>query len=844
MIKNEKIIPAGRFSLHNITIICLLLILSACGGGGSSSSESGSSATYSVSGTITASDEVAFDSDTNDPDASYSSNDTFTVAQEISAPVTIGGYVNRAGSGATGRSYTSGDTKDFYQVVLAADQVISLQFSTSSRANLDLYVYDSNGDIYDTSLGIRNSTESIQVEDDDNYYIEVRAISGAAIYTLEIGQSSSSTTADQLHLSDDFLPGELIVNYRNTSVAMSATSSPTSLGLETKAGAPGRPMRLSIKSDTDRNAMFNRLGVQRSAASLTSGITNSTAQQRLDTITLVQSLRQRSDIESADLNYRRYSTAVPNDYYYSRQQTWNYEMIGLPEAWDTTTGSDDVIVAVIDTGVLFDHPDLEGRLLDGYDFIKDTGSSNDGDGIDDDPSDPGDSTIAGESSFHGTQISGIIAANTNNSIGVAGINWSAKIMPLRTLGLDGGTSYDIMQAVRYAAGLSNDSGEVPDTPADIINLSLGGTGYSESEQALYSQVQSAGIIVVAAAGNYGTSVQTYPAAYDGVFSVSAVDANGDLASYSSYGSTIDVAAPGGDDFDYVYSTNGDDSSGTIETIYAGMQGTSVATPHVSGVAALVKALRPDLTSDDFDALLRNNLITTDLGDSGRDDEYGYGLIDAASAVSWAASTSSTIPTTLITDPGSLVFGTSSSSLTIELSASGSEDIGSLSFATSEDWLTITATDIDSEGLGTYSVTVDRSDLTPGSYSGTITFTSSESDITAVDVSVSMLVASTSTSIDGGYHHIYLLDPETEEIEYETSGEFSAGELAYSFSEVATGTYLIYAGTDSDNDGTITDEGESIGAYLSTSFLQSFSVSEDVEGLDFSVEFSDIWHWFE
>ncbi len=842
---NNTQIPANpKYFFRCFATIILLLLLSACGGGSSSSSESGEAVTYTVSGSITASDDIAFDSDTNDPDANYSSNDTFTAAQEISAPITVGGYVNRAGSGPSGRSYSSGDTKDFYQVVLSADQVISLQFSTSSRANLDLYVYDSNYDIYDTSTGTRNSTEAIQVNDDDIYFIEVRASSGAAIYTLEVGQSSYSPTASQLHFSDDFVPGELIVNYSDSNVAMSASSSPASLGLETKAGAPGRPMRLSIKSSTDRNSMFNRLGVQRSAASLSSGITNSTAQERLDTISLVQTLRSRSDIESADLNYRRYSTAVPNDYYYSTNQTWNSEMIGLPEAWDTTTGSDDVIVAVVDTGVLFDHPDLEGRLLDGYDFIKDTSSSNDGDGIDDDPSDPGDSTIAGESSFHGTQIAGIIAANTNNSIGVAGINWSGKIMPLRTLGLDGGTSYDIMQAVRYAAGLSNDSGEVPDTPADIINLSLGGTGYSESEQALYSQVQSAGIIVVAAAGNYGSSVQTYPAAYDGVFSVSAVDANGDLASYSSYGSTIDVAAPGGDDFDYVYSTNGDDSSGTIETIYAGMQGTSVATPHVSGVAALVKALRPDLTSDDFDALLRNNLITTDLGDSGRDDEYGYGLIDAASAVSWAASTSSTIPTTLITDPGSLVFGTSSFSLTIELSASGSEDVGSLSFSTSEVWLTITATDIDSEGLGTYSVTVDRSDLTPGSYSGTITFTSSESDIAAVDVSVSMLVASTSTSIDGGYHHIYLLDPETEEIEYETSGEFSAGELAYSFSEVSTGTYLIYAGTDVDNDGTITDEGESIGAYLSTSFLQSFSVSEDVEGLDFSVEFSDIWHWFE
>ncbi len=838
--KNEK--PhQSHGMLQRFFILILLIILTSCGGGGGSS-DSGSSS-YSVSGTISATSAIAFDSDTNDPDAEYSSNNTTDTAQVLAVPVTVGGYVNQPASGSTGRSYNSGDISDFYLVTLAAEQVISLEFSTASRADLDLFVYYSNGELYDSSEGLFSSTETIQVTDAGDYYIEVLAYSGAANYQLSIGQSVYNPGAEELHLSDDFVPGELIVNYATGINLASAVSSPAKLGLETKAGAAGRPMRLSFNSSSDRGQIFEQLGATRKAASIASSVSDTPVQKRLDTLALVKVLGQRSDIASADLNYRRYHSAIPNDPAYSDYQAWNYELIGIPEAWDTTTGSDDVIVAVIDTGALLDHPDLDGRLISGYDFISDSSSSNDGDGIDSDPSDPGDSTVAGESSFHGTQVSGIIGATTNNATGVSGITWSGKIMPLRTLGIDGGTSYDIIQAVRYAAGLSNDSGTLPDTPADIINLSLGGTGYSESEQDLYTQLQNSGIIVIASAGNYGSSIQSYPAAYDGVFSVSAVDADGNLASYSSYGSSIDVAAPGGDDLDYVYSTNGDDSKGSIEPDYAGMQGTSVSAPHVTGVAALIKALRPELTSNDFDSLLRNGLITTDLGNSGRDDDYGYGLIDAASAVAWAAGTE-TLPTTLISDPGSLLFGISGTSSTIEVSASGTDDVGTISVSSSEDWLSISATSIDSDGLGTYRATVDRTDLASGSYSATLTFASSQSDIAAVTVNVSMLVATTDTSIDGGYHHIYLLDPASEEVAYETGGAFANGEISYNFPSVASGTYLIYAGTDFDNDDSMSDEGESIGAYLSTSQLQTVRVTEDVEDLDFSVQFSEIWHRWE
>ncbi len=249
---------------------------------------------------------------------------------------------------------------------------------------------------------------------------------------------------------------------------------------------------------------------------------------------------------------------------------------------------------------------------------------------------------SGGSSFHGTHVAGTIAAHTNNALGVAGVGWdSARIMPLRAIGVGGGVSWDIIQAVRYAAGLPNDSGTVPERPADIINLSLGGDVYSEVEEAIFQEVIAKGVIVVAAAGNAANSEPSYPAAYNGVISVSAVDYLSSPTYYSNFGPQIDVAAPGGDNSvdlngdgypDGVWSTMGNDASGQIEMVYRPLQGTSMAAPHVAGVAALMKGLWPAMDPNAFNALLVGGAITDDLGQPGRDDRYGHGLINAQKAL--------------------------------------------------------------------------------------------------------------------------------------------------------------------------------------------------------------------
>jgi len=346
------------------------------------------------------------------------------------------------------------------------------------------------------------------------------------------------------------------------------------------------------------------------------------------------------------------ASSVPNDTRFADQWHYGYtpgsaEGINLEQAWDITTGVAGTVVAVIDTGIR-PHGDLAGRILPGYDFIHDAPTSNDGDGRDADPSDPGDWTSFGlcyagspalKSSWHGTHVSGTIAANSNNNSDVAGVNWAAGILPVRVLGTCGGWSSDIADGMRWASGLPVPGAPPNSNPADVLNLSLGGSGAcSLTYQNALNDIAAAGVVVVVAAGNSADDASGYrPGNCEHVITVAATDRTGDMSWYSNYGSTIEISAPGGD-------TSGSSSNGVLSTLNAGTQGpgadalafyqgTSMATPHVAGLVSLMLGVKPDLTPDQVLAILQATARNFPAGSSCDTSFCGAGIADAFAALS-------------------------------------------------------------------------------------------------------------------------------------------------------------------------------------------------------------------
>jgi serine protease len=823
-----------------------------------------SHAQFTVSGTISAAAGTSMDSDVNDPNAPFLQNDTTGSSQLIVAPASVGGYVNSPGAGPAGRSKFSGDTVDAFRTFLAEGFIVTLSIAEQDAVvhDLDLLLLDAgdpSNPVVASSLGTER-VESVTVPADGEYFVVVTisptATEAATNYLLVLGLEPSASQASEagLSLEYEFAPSQTIVRFRENAQASAAAPSlperAVALGLRGLAGGAGRQMLFELGVGRERARAMGAMMSGAARARVEAWMPKDPAtREKLETIWLIKKLRSRGDVTIAEPNYRRHPTVIPNDEFYPIQ--WHYPRINLPEAWESTTGSPDTIVAVIDTGVLRNHPDLQGSLPSavgsGYDFIRLPSISADGDGIDPFWDDPGDGG-GNPSSFHGTHVSGTIAAATNNFTGVSGINWNATIMPLRVLGVGGGFSYDIQQAVRYAAGLPNDSGTVPPQRADVMNLSLGGGGSSLSEQQTYLEARNEGVIIVAAAGNDDSQIPSYPAAYDGVVSVSATDYVNNRAQYSNFGATIDVAAPGGEIpadvngdgyVDGVLSTLGEDIGPGIEFIYRFYQGTSMASPHVAGVASLMKGIDPDLTPDEFDMMLAAGELTTDLGSPGRDDEFGYGLINALKAVNAAGAPPASDPVLVVT-PKSLNFGLllTSAEISVLNVGGGAVSIGTIS-DDSGGWLTVTPLDADpASGLGSYTVEVDRGGLANGLYTATITFDSTAGPVEALVVMVAGL--SLDLNVDAGFHYIRLLDATTQETVVEISEPVDdVGNYTFSFTDVPSGTYLLVAGTDSNNDSLICKAAEACGGYPVLNELEAISVDEDVSGLEFVTRFRSI-----
>jgi serine protease len=356
-----------------------------------------------------------------------------------------------------------------------------------------------------------------------------------------------------------------------------------------------------------------------------------------------------SSVEYAEPDRIMNILSTPNDTQYGQQ--WQYFEakggLNLPAAWDLSTGSG-VVVAVIDTGYR-PHADLAANVLPGYDFITDTTSAGDSSARDSDAKDPGDYATYGQcglfsashnSSWHGTHVAGTIAAITNNGSGVSGVAYKAKVLPVRVLGKCGGYTSDIADAIVWASGGTVSGAPTNTTPARVINMSLGGSGSCDSTtQNAINSARSRKTVVVVAAGNSNANASGFnPASCSGVIAVAAINRSGGRASYSNYGALVAVAAPGGD-------TSSSASNGILSTLnsgtqgpgsdnYAYYQGTSMASPHVAGVVALMLANNPALTPDEVVSKLKSTARAFPATCS----QCGSGIVDARAAVAAAGGT--------------------------------------------------------------------------------------------------------------------------------------------------------------------------------------------------------------
>lgn len=837
---SQEEIDPGRHDMKKIACLFVgTVMLIGCGGGGGG----GSTAPPPPPTTGTASGKIVIP-----PSDHIEAEPNNSLAQAQSVPIggTVSGAASVTDAGYTPPGLTGVVVADLFRITVSDPLQVTLFMAQDDLLthDLDLGLFDSAGNVLDASEGVA-SVELINISVPGTYHIGVRAFSGSSEYLLSIASGASPTqqSVANIPVGAEFIPGDILIKWRSDSGAKSATPAVPSRALSRHGLVNASPLHTGAHRVQVALPVSNQLQGESGKRKFNLPGSKKNELKAL-TIDRIRRLRMDPDVEYAEPNYILRGLAIPNDQYFGYQ--WHYQAINLQQAWDISTGSENVIVAVLDSGLRLTHPDFAGRLVPGYDFISDPLNALDGDGIDPNPDDPGDDqrTPKINSSFHGTHVAGTIGAATNNSIGVAGVTWVTQIMPIRVSGAKGATITDVIQGLLAAARLPNASGALPAKKADIINMSLGGYGFSQTFQDAISQVRAQGVIVVAAAGNDNRSDPVYPASYAGVVSVSAVGPSLQKAPYSNYGRFLDVAAPGGDG---LTDLNGDGFiDGILSTIsndlnqnfYSFLQGTSMSSPHVAGVFALMKSVYPNLTPTEVDQLLAGThplttqRITRDLGTPGRDDIYGHGLIDAYDAVKAARVLSTAPPQTgsaLAVSTSSLDLDSyiNSTPLFISNTGTGTLQVTGVSGGTS--WLSISpvtgVTPLRME------VRVNRSSLSPGTYTTTFQI---QSDATrgasTASVQVTMIVPVSAALGNVGTVYVIAVDNNTLESGNITETDSSVS-YAYNMPPVPPGTYYIVAGTDRDDDGFVCDIEDACGYYPD---LVTIRAGQDVPNIDFIV----------
>lgn len=494
-------------------------------------------------------------------------------------------------------------------------------------------------------------------------------------------------------------------------------------------------------------------------------------------------------------------TLRPNDPSYPDQQ-WQFDMIGLTRAWAITTGSPDIRVAVLDDGVI-QHPDLAANLLPGFDFIRGTN----------DPTAP-PTAANNRANTHGTHVSGTVAAVGNNQLGVTGVTWQCRIVPCRVIRAradgEGGNAFDLAAAIRWAAGLAVTDLPANPNPCRVINMSLGGLDGPQCTPdppttALDDAVaaaEAAGAVCVAAAGNEAQECpapqSSSPANQRNVIAVAAVGRNRERAEYSNQASTNFIAAPGGNANDLLSTYFEEPFNGQRTPTYQNSQGTSMATPHIAGVVALMLSANPALTPAQVREILQNT--AEDLGAPGRDDIFGFGLVRADRAVEAAANlaaqpsqkslTAEPLVTPLIRatpDPVELNGSQTSQTVTISNLGAGSVTFqsGSKHEETGGNWLSVAFPAPGTPVPFELTVSVSRAGLATGRYQGHVELQTSAGR-TVIDV-----VLVVPGLIDIGDIKVSLINP-ADGAEVASTVTNAANGYRYSLTDFPAGEYLVVA----------------------------------------------------
>lgn len=855
----EKLRKAGLMrSVIGLSIGLLsLTALAGCtGGGGGGGSDTPPPppppppppASFTLSGQILADPTLAADSDIADPAAVPTDNGTFATAQTIANDAEVRGFVNCISRPSFSDPCVAGsDAQDVFVADLEAGQQAALQIAdyspqTPDLLDLDLYLFDENGDQVAASLAFSAEIEEITITETGRYFLVVDAFAGRSNYSLVLGRAP--VTGPQNGIRLDTMDVRRVTQLSTMSEIAAKEVRPlleiaraprdeVDLGadrvqrLHIPIGMAEPPAEGPLASDFGARVLGRRALADDPRRRAKLGL--------LHTIKLANVRAGREVLTAYHLP--RYHADPPPD----ALLQWNLPNIEWQEALTTVEnqapGIGRPLIAVLDSGVFSSHPKIAPVLTDPRDFVP---SFIDGDGFDAEaeesvvPDDPNPDECF---DFHGTHVSTIAAAPREggfiNGRTMAGALPFADLMMLK-LGYNQDPDCrlivgDIPSAIRYAAGLENGSGELPARRADVINMSFGGPQPDPATRAAIEEAVAAGVIVVASAGNDGEDnpQPSFPASFPDVIAVAATTIDNQRASYSSFYPQVEVAAPGGaGQFDLNGDGLGDAVVGGVgrlngtsdgfEARYALYQGTSMASPHVAAGFALMKAIYPELTSDDAHRLLEEGLLTTDLGPLGRDEEFGFGLISFQKMVDAAIALRDDaldLPADFRLEPAAIDLGnvTIRSSFEIVRSGEPTFTIDEVVFTgtTLDDTqlLPPRAVDVDAEGFGRYEIEINRRAIEAGDYTAEVSITASNGETKILPVTFEIPETSLAASTAPAR---VILERSASPGNFTTVRSFVANSGAgetFNFANIGEGSYRIRVTTDMDGDGGICDQGE-------------------------------------